>query len=145
MAMMPHIDKLSKAFGIDRNVVAAIIYQESRGKNLLVHKDGTGHGLIGLDDNGRLSDFEQFVGKTFKRGHKIKEPLPARGQIDYLVDTLSESRKRYGGDMDRAIREWHRGPSKKAQDDELGKFYNKLIDRISEQFRALKDDVGGWF
>ncbi|QRK12371.1 hypothetical protein JQX13_21510 [Archangium violaceum] len=43
------VNQYAKKYGADPKVVAGIIARESSFKNHGVHRDGTGHGLIGLD------------------------------------------------------------------------------------------------
>jgi len=66
--LWPTIQKYAAQYGVDPKVMAGIVAQESSFKNHTVHRDGTGHGLIGLDDNGLLPDFEKFAGMSVGRG-----------------------------------------------------------------------------
>lgn len=68
---------------INPYVLAAIAYQESSFRNYRVHLDGTGHGLIGLDDNGMLPDFESWSGLSIGRGPEA-EMIPVGQQLNYL-------------------------------------------------------------
>lgn len=129
--LMPTIDKYARQYGFDPKVLAGMIAQESSFKNHLVHRDGTGHGLLGYDDNGLLPEFEQWVRRTKPgqegyyagRGHGASS-IPPEWQIEFAAKKLAEYSDRYGGDM-AAARAWHRGPG--AMNDWRGYNYQELI------------------
>lgn len=50
--LWPAIDRYARQYGADPHVLAAIVMQESSFKSWGVHRDGTGHGLIGLAAQG---------------------------------------------------------------------------------------------
>jgi hypothetical protein len=103
--------------------MAGIIMQESGFRNFQVHRDGTGHGLIGLDDNGLLPDFERWSGMRVGRGASAAT-IPPEKQIEYLAMKLGEMSRQYGSPF-AAARAWHRGPG--AMNDSRGRHYESLI------------------
>lgn len=112
----------AKKYGAGPDVVAAakaVMYQESRGKNLTLHEDGHGRGMIGLDPRGELPKFEQWAGKKFPAGTQI----PGNLQAEYLVKRLQDY-KTQRGSVDQAVRAWHR-PGK--PNDVHGDRYSQLI------------------
>lgn len=119
----PYIDQYARQYGVDPKVLAGIIAQESSFKNWGVHHDGTGHGLIGLDDNGLLPDFERWSGMSIGRGASART-IPPEKQIEYLAKTIGEMTQRYG-DSFAAARAWHRGPG--GMNDSRGRHYEDLI------------------
>ena len=124
-ALFPRIQFWAAQFGADSRVLAGIVQQESGFKNFLVHFDGTGHGLIGLDDNGLLPDFEQKMGIFVGRGHNAIS-IPPDLQMQYLAMTIAAMARDHGGDSFAAAREWHRGRG--LMNDSLGFRYQSLIE-----------------
>ncbi len=122
--LWPHLLGYAKAYGADPMVLAAIVQQESSFKNHLVHRDGTGHGLIGLDDNGLLPDFEKWSGLSVGRGHGARSIPPAK-QLEYLAKVIGDYTKKLG-DPYAAARAWHRGVG--GMNDGRGVSYQKLIE-----------------
>lgn len=136
----PYIEKYAKQYGADPKVLAAIINQESGFKNYGVHFDGTGHGLVGLDDNGLLPDFEKWSGQRFGRGAGAKT-IPPELQIEYLAKTIGSMSQRYGSDF-AAARAWHRGGG--GMNDSRGRHYEALIrGHIGKLFPGGKTPAGG--
>lgn len=123
--LWPYIQRYSQQYGADPKVVAGIIAQESTFKNHRVHRDGTGHGLIGLDDNGRLPDFERWSGLKIGRGRSAKT-IPPEKQIEYLAKTIGDLTRNHRGNAWAAAREWHRGHPSKIWD-AAGSRYEQLI------------------
>jgi cell wall-associated NlpC family hydrolase len=122
-ALEPYVEAAGMRYEADPRVVAGIIAQESGFTNWRVHRDGTGHGLIGLDDNGLLPDFERWSGQSFGRGAAARS-IPPTLQIDYLAKTIGALTPRYGGAY-AAARVWHRGPG--LWQDAQGDLYESLI------------------
>lgn len=122
--LWPAISAAAATYGADAQVMAAIVRQESTFKNHLVHDDGTGHGLIGLDDRGRLPEFERWSGLRVGRG-RAAVSIPPEKQLEFLAKTLAASTREYGDPL-AAAREWHRGPG--GMDDRLGRHYQRLIE-----------------
>ncbi len=106
--LTPAINTYAQKYGVDPKLLAGIIQQESTFKNHIVHEDGTGHGLIGLDDNGLKGDFEKWSGMSVGSGANAAS-IPPEKQIEFMAKTLSETSKEYGGDQMAAAREWHSG------------------------------------
>jgi hypothetical protein len=121
--LRPHIHALADEHGADPQVVAGVIFQESGFRNYRVHLDGTGHGLVGLDDNGLLPDFERWSGLTVGRG-AAAEIIPPGLQIAYLAKTIKDYSYRVGSHYN-AARAWHRGEGRGW--DHLGARYEELI------------------
>lgn len=121
--LRPIIESAAAEYDADPQVVAGIMWQESRFTNYRVHQDGTGHGLAGLDDNGLLPDFEDWSGLEIGRGSDA-EIIPPGLQIAYLAKTVAEFSRRYGSAYN-AARVWHRGPN--LWHDARGQAYEELI------------------
>ena len=127
----PYIKHYANQHGFDPRVLAGMIQQESNFKNYQVHFDGTGHGLLGLDDNGLLGDFEGWVRRT-KPGQESyyagrgasAASIPPEWQIEYAAQKLASYKNAYGSDF-AAARAWHRGPG--LMNDSLGYRYQDLI------------------
>lgn len=136
----PYIEEYAKKYGADPQVMAGIIMQESSFKNFQVHNDGTGHGLIGLDDNGLLSDFERWSGTRVGRGSSAATISPEK-QIEYLAKTIGEMTQRYGSPY-AAARAWHRGAGN--MNDSRGQQYESLIrGHIQRMFPGGRTPEGG--
>jgi soluble lytic murein transglycosylase-like protein len=106
--LAPWIEQASARYGVRPELVAAVIFQESSFINHGVHRDGTGHGLIGLDDNGLLPDFERWASTRVGRGRAASTIAPEK-QIEFLAMTLADFTARLGGDEWAAVRAWHAG------------------------------------
>lgn len=122
--LWPPVQKYAQKYGMDPKVLAAIVYRESSFKNHRVHRDGTGHGLLGLDDNGMLSDFEKWSGMRVGRGQEAAS-IPPEKQLEYAAMALAQMARRHGNDSFAAARQWHRGLG--GMNDELGQRYESLI------------------
>lgn len=122
-AILFHLRRACELTGADYPVCAAIIQQESGWRNWRVHHDGTGHGLIGLDDNGLLPDFEAWAGVGVGRGAQAWV-IPPGIQLWYLARTIATFTAQYGSAYN-AARVWHRGPG--LWRDALGDHYEALI------------------
>lgn len=85
-ALWPTIQVAAGTYSADAQVLAGIIQQESGFTNFRVHRDGTGHGLLGLDDNGLLPDFEKFSALSCGRGQNAIS-IPPKLQIEYAYPT----------------------------------------------------------
>ena len=130
-ALWPYIQASAAKYGADPQVIAAIMEQESGFTNWRVHRDGTGHGLFGLDDNGLLPDFEEWSGLSCGRGQGAIS-IPPGPQIDYCCKTIAGLSSEYGSAFN-AARVWHRGPG--LWQDDRGAGYGQLIrDHIAELF-----------
>jgi len=127
----PYIKQYSQQYGFDPHVMAGMMQQESSFKNYQVHFDQTGHGLLGIDDNGLMSDFESWVRQT-KPGQESYSvgrgadaaSIPPEWQIEYAAKTLAEKSRYYGSDS-AAARWWHRGPG--MMNDSAGYNYESLV------------------
>lgn len=107
-SLAPWIQKYAAQYGANPQLVAAVVAQESSFINHGVHRDGTGHGLIGLDDNGLLPDFETWSGLDVGRGRRADTIAPEK-QIEFLAMKLAQLTEKFGGDEWEAIRAWHGG------------------------------------
>jgi hypothetical protein len=131
--LWPTIKAAGAEFGFDTQVLAGIIEQESGFRNWRVHFDGTGHGLLGLDDNGLLPDFERWSGLSIGRGQAARS-IPIVPQVRYAASALADYARRLGGPY-AAARAWHRG--ERLMDDTLGRHYEELIRaHVAELFSA---------
>jgi len=106
--LAPWINKYAEQYGARPEIMAAVIKQESSFINHAVHRDGTGHGLVGLDDNGLLPDFERWSGLRVGRGARASTIAPEK-QVEFLAMTLADYTERLGGDEWAAVRAWHGG------------------------------------
>lgn len=134
--LAPHIYKYAAKYGVNPQIVAAVVAQESSFVNHRVHRDGTGHGLIGLDDNGLLPDFERWSGTRVGRG-KRANTIPPEKQIEFLAKKLADFSEKHGGDVWEAVREWHGGYG--GRDRRHAHHYEDLIrGRIPEIAHAVR-------
>ncbi len=124
-ALWPMIQQYASQYGADPQIVAGIIQQESTWENHKVHRDGTGHGLIGLDDNGMLPGFEKWSKFKVGRG-RTANIIPPKLQVEFLAKTIGEMTRNHGGNKWAAVREWHRGLGR-AMWDAKGTAYENLI------------------
>ena len=129
--LLPLFQKYGQQYGFDYRVLAAVAYQESGGptpsgpifKNWKVHRDGTGFGLFGLDDNGLLPAFEQWSHLDVGRGDQHR-PVTPNQQIEYAAMQLAAYQRAYGSDI-LATQAWHRGSGQ--MNDEQGVAYGNII------------------
>lgn len=121
--LWPTIQAAGAELGFDPQVEAGIIFQESGFTNWRVHLDGTGHGLLGLDDNGLLPGFERWSGLSIGRGQAAVS-IPVVPQIRYAAYALADYARRLGGPY-AAARAWHRG--ERLMNDARGQQYEALI------------------
>jgi hypothetical protein len=122
-ALWPHIQTAAGKYSADARIIAAIMYQESGFTNWRVHRDHTGHGLFGLDDNGLLPDFEQFSGISVGRGDDAIS-IPPKPQIEYACKIIAGYTLSFGSAIN-AARVWHRGAG--LWQDSLGQRYEDLV------------------
>jgi hypothetical protein len=138
--LWPYIQKFAEKYHADPKVLAGILAQESSFKNWGVHADGTGHGLIGLDDNGLLPSFEKWSGQSFGRGSSART-IPPELQVEFLAKTIGELTQHHG-DSFAAAREWHRGRG--GMNDSRGYHYQDLIKgHIGRLFPGGQTPTGG--
>lgn len=105
--LAPWIEKYAAKYGVSARIVAAVVAQESSFINHGVHRDGTGHGLVGLDDNGLLPDYEKWSGTQVGRGRRANT-IPPEKQVEFLAMKLAQFTEKYG-DQWEAVRAWHAG------------------------------------
>ncbi len=122
--LAPWIAKYAEKYGANPQLVAAVVAQESSFINFGVHRDGTGHGLIGLDDNGLLPDFETWSGLDVGRGRRADTIAPEK-QIEFLSMKLAALTEKFGGDEWEAVRAWHAGVG--GRDRANGREYETII------------------
>jgi hypothetical protein len=122
-SVLAHLNFYANKYGANVKVLVGIAFQESGFKNFGVHRDGTGHGLIGLDDGGLMPAFEKFAGQRFGRGATARTIPPAK-QFEFLAKTIAALRAKHG-DSFAAAREWHRGAGN--MNDARGLEYEQLI------------------
>jgi SH3-like domain-containing protein len=123
--LRPTIEAMATKYGTDPQVVAGIIMQESGFKNYLVHFDGHGRGLVGLDDRYMLLDCEQWCGEKFVQGGQVIKPIPPALQIEFCARTIANYSGSCGGNPYNAARAWHRGLG--GWQDEAGANYERLL------------------
>jgi hypothetical protein len=121
--LLPLFTAAGEQYGVDPRFLAAIAYQESGFKNFRVHRDGTGHGLFGLDDNGLLPDYESWSGQSIGRGPSANI-IPVESQIEYAAKVLAVYAAELG--MHGAAAAWHRGEGD--WNSPRGRAYAQLID-----------------
>ena len=121
--LWPVIQAAAGEFRADGQVMAGIVHQESSFKNFRVHGDGTGHGLIGLDDHGLLPAFEAWSGMAVGRGAAAVS-IPPGLQMRFLARTIAELTARHGNAF-AAAREWHAGRG--GMNGPAGLHYEELI------------------
>jgi soluble lytic murein transglycosylase-like protein len=106
--LAPWINKYADKYGANPQLMAAVVAQESSFINHGVHRDGSGHGLIGLDDKGLLPDFEKWSGTRVGRGRAAATIAPER-QIEFLAMKLAKLTEKFHGREWEAVRAWHAG------------------------------------
>ncbi len=122
--LLPHFRIAGARWGADPRVIAAVCAQESSFVNWHTHRDGTGHGLFGLDESGGLREYEAWTGVPCGRG-LATIVLPPELQIEFFAWWLVQKSAEYGF-TSTALRVWHRGPG--LYGDERGAAYVSLID-----------------
>lgn len=129
--LMPLFEDAGDDFGIDPRWLAAEAYQESGFTNWRVHRDGTGHGLFGLDDNGMLPAFEQWIGYEVGRGPTANIIAP-KDQIRYTAMQIADYSARLGG-LRNASAAWYMGEG--GYRSPMGQHYADLIEaHVAELF-----------
>ncbi len=130
-ALYPSLQKIARKYKVDVKLLSAVVYQESTFTNWRVHPDGTGHGLVGLDDNGLLLDFERWACMKVGRG-QLARTIPVAPQLEFLGMRMKQMVRKYGNSM-AAARAWHRGAG--GMWDALGdKYANLITNRINQLF-----------
>lgn len=148
--LYPTIQQYAEKYGIDPRILAGMVAQESSWHNYRVHRDGTGHGLLGYDDNGLLGDFEEWSGLSIGRGASA-EIIPVELQLEFAAKQLRSFQDTYADDPELpgaskefvGPRAWHAGGGYKYTDDRYrddvsrngprGREYEQIIrNRISE-------------
>lgn len=129
--LWPLIQEYSNASGTDPRILAGMVQQESTYHNYRVHRDGTGHGLLGLDDNGLLADFEAWSGLSVGRGPSASI-IPVEPQLEFAARQLRRYQDAYPGEGEYVgARAWHAGGG--GRNSNRGQDYERLIRaRIAE-------------
>jgi len=96
-----------------------------------VHADGTGHGLVGLDDNGLAQDFMNWSGLTVARGANA-DIIPVEAQLEFTAYQIRKYMDYYTADDDWVgVRAWHAGG--KGRNTTNGTSYEQIVKgRIAE-------------
>lgn len=112
--LWPYIQAMGVRHRFLPEIIAAMIYQESNFQNLRVHRDGTGHGLLGLDQNGLLQDFEPWALPHLGRGWLGRGAdatvCPPEWQIEFAAWQLHRYVEAYAdvrADPIKAAQAWH--------------------------------------
>jgi hypothetical protein len=142
--LWPLIQEYSTKYGVEPKILAGMVWQESTGTNYRVHRDGTGHFLLGYDDGGLLPDFEAWSGLTIGRGANAVM-APVEPQLEFAAMKLRAYQDYYADDPElpgasKAFvgpRAWHAGGGYKygdpryrddvSRNSERGKSYERLI------------------
>lgn len=119
----PEVRYYADLYGADATVMAGIIQQESSWVNRLVHDDGHGRGLLGLDDRYGLIEFQQWCGSSWIGDGPDGSIAPVL-QIEFLAMWLSEKTTVYGTSIE-AARAWHAGEA--GRDSAEGVLYESLV------------------
>lgn len=139
--LAPWIAKYADKYGANPQLMAAVVAQESSFVNHGVHRDGTGHGLIGLDDKGLLPDFEKWSGVKVGRGKRANTIAPEK-QIEFLAMKLAKLTEKFGGNEWEAVRAWHGGTG--GRNRPHAKEYERIIrGRIPEIAHAVPRVTSG--
>ena len=133
--LWPELVAACQEFGFYPEIVAGMIQQESTWHNYRVHRDGHGHGLLGLDDNGLLRDFEPWAGIEVGRGeHAII--IPVEPQLRFAAYQLRRYMDAYPdvmADPYIACGAWHRSGAQRNSPEAVA--YQKLIQKhVQERF-----------
>lgn len=122
--LWPLISRYSAKYDTDPKILAGMVQQESTFHNYRVHRDGTGHGLLGLDDGGLRKDFEAWSGLYIGPG-PTANIVPVEPQLEFAARQLRRFQDYYGEDEFVGARAWHAGGS--GRNSERGKNYERLI------------------
>ncbi len=128
--LWPAVRAAALEYRVPPLVLLGIIMKESSGRNLDLHRDGTGRGFIGLDPSGQLRDFLRWSREHDGRDrseHHRPVVFGAVHQIEFLALRLSEMRDEYRGNLRRAVAAWHTGG---AMDEE----YVRLVEGFMADF-----------
>lgn len=119
------IQRFSGRYQADPKILAGMIQQESTFRNLRVHLDKTGHGLLGLDDNGLRKDFEAWSGLYIGPG-TTANIVPVEPQLEFAARQLRRYQDAYPNEGPYiGAQAWHAGGG--GRNNANGKNYALLI------------------
>lgn len=129
--LWPLIQTYSAQYGSDPRILAGMVQQESTFHNYRYHLDQTGHGLLGLDDNGLRKDFEAWSGLYIGPG-TTANIVPVEPQLEFAARQLRRYQDAYRGEGEYVgARAWHAGGA--GRNNANGQNYERLIkQRIAE-------------
>lgn len=133
--LWPYLVVYGEQHRFNPKIIAAMIQQESTWHNYRVHRDGTGHGLLGLDENGLLRDYQTKYGVYVGLGANA-EIMPPELQIDFTAWQLRRYMDAYPDVMTdpvKAAQAWH--ASGGGRDSPRGLSYReKILGHITRLF-----------
>lgn len=101
------IERSARNHRISPMTIAGIIAQESSYRNLVIHRDGTGRGLIGLDSGGQLDNYLRWAGAPAIDPEGDERVLTPELQIEFLAMRIREMMDDNHWTEARAIIGWH--------------------------------------
>lgn len=133
-ALWPVVLEYAAQYRVLPEQIAGMIQQESTRHNYRVHDDGTGHGLLGLDDNGLAQDFETWSGLSLGRGANANI-VPVRPQIEFCAMQIRKFLDKYTDDDSWVgVRAWHAGGT--GRNTTRGTSYEQLVRAKFIDFQA---------
>lgn len=105
--LRPAIESSARRHRVSPMTIAGIIAQESSYRNLVIHRDGTGRGLIGLDSGGQLDNYLRWAGAPAIDPAGDERVLTPEVQIEFLAMRIREMMDDNGWTEARAIIGWH--------------------------------------
>ena len=136
-----HIDEASKKYGVPKDILQSVIYQESRGNPNAVGKEVIRNGV----SNGTAKGLMQFMDNTWKDEHKdnpTASQFDAKANIDAGARYLATKLKEFGGNEELAIAAYTSGAGsvKSAKNKIPNKDAQLYVDSIKEVRSYLKGE-----